>query len=401
MIATVVLVATVAGSFAALSPVRAQSPEVVDVSAALLVPADLVAIGLVEYGTGVGVSGGPVALLAFDRTYRGAGADDRRFASGDGIERGAALYLLDRSVTEQPTRVLSSVVIYADDDAAADAFDAIAAARSDVASESNLDVAEGGDADAAATFVVTGVPPYDDVGFRQTSIVARSGASLVEIAIERQDGTSAPVDDVVALLPVVVARLVDPGDDGASLGAEVPEITGTGVLPGLSRYVVRDGELIPQYGQSEEDAEAQAATFAAFETTDVYQFGYSVSGNGPVLGGFVSRHDSADAARAYFRAVPDLLSSNDRYDDVRVGNAIVRAGDSATLVTYGVAGEDVVIVTEVIVLLGDTVAELIVNAPEAVSSADMTTLAQAVEACATGGDCQPLTIPDDARFGIG
>ncbi len=399
MVAAVVLVATVAGSFAALSAIGAQSSNSVDVSAALLLPADLDTIGLDDYGTGVGVTGGPVALVTFDRTYRGAGADDRRFASADGLEFGAALYLLDRSVVEQPARVLSSVLVYADADAASAAFDAISAARLDVAAESDLDAADDTDADAAATFVIAGVAPYDDQDFRQTSVVARTGSALIEVAIERQDGTSASVDDVAALLPPVLSRLADAGERAESLGVRIPEITGTGVLPSLSRYVVRAGEAIPQYAQSDEDAEAQAATFAAFETSEVFQFGYTVAVDGPLVGGFVSRHDSDDAARAYFRAIPDLLASNDRYDDVRVGNAIVRAGDSATVVTYGIAGDDGIVVTEVIVLLGDVVAELIVNATDAVSTDDTTTFAQSVEACVTGDDCQPLTVPDDAGFG--
>lgn len=399
MIAIVVLVVAVAGPSGSVSRSLAQAMNRVDPTSTLLLPADLDAINLNDYGTGVGVSGGPVAMSAFDRAYRGAGADDRRFPSPDGLERGAALYLLDRTVADASARVLSSTVVYNDAAAASDAFDAIVAARSVAATQTDLDPSNELDVSASASFIIEGVPPFDDAEFRQTSLIAQSGAVLIEVAIERQNGTAAAVDDVVELMSVVLSRLADEVTDDAAIGSMALEISGSGVLPSLSRNVLRDGTPVPQFGQTVEDADGQTATFTAYETTDVYQFGYTVGGVETMAGGFLSRHESDEAARAYFRAIPDLLSSNDQYDDVQVGNTIVRAGDSATLVTYGIDGDASVVVTEVIVLLGDTVAELIVNAPEVISSADMTTFALAAEACVPGDDCQPLVVPDDVSFG--
>lgn len=398
LIATVMLIATVAGSFGSVTQPAAQATDQVDPTSTLLQPTDLSAISLDDYGTGVGVTGGPIAMSAFDRTYRGAGADDRRFPSTDGLEQGAALYLLDRSVTDGSPRVLSSVVVYNDADAATDAFDAVVAARSDAARQTDRDLLEDLDVYASASFIIDGVPPFDDADFRQTSAVAQSGVALIEVAIERQDGTTAAVDDVVELLSVALGRLAAAADGEAAVGSLALEISGSSVLPNLSRYVLRDGTPVAQFGQTDEDADGQTATFTAYGTTDVYQFGYTVGGD-TLLGGFLSRHESEGAARDYFRTIPDLLSSNDRYDQVRVGNSIVQAGDSATLVSYGIDGDPGVVVTEVIVLLGDTVAELIVNAPEAISTADMTSFALAAEACVTGDDCQPLIVPDDASFG--
>ncbi len=399
LIVAAMLVAAVVAPFGAVSQPAAQATDKVDLTSTLLLPADLGAIGLDDYGTGVGVSGGPSAMSAFDRTYRGAGADDRRFPSTDGLEQGAALYLLDRTVADASARVLSSVVVYGDADAATDAFDAVVAARSDAATETGRDPSDDLDVDASATFIIEGVPPFDDADFRQTSVVARSGGTLIEVAIERGDGTTAAVDNVVELLSVALDRLADAADGGAAVGSPALEISGSSVLPNLSRYVLRDRTPVAQFGQTDEDADGQTATFTAYDTTDVYQFGFTVDGVEILAGGFLSRHERAEAARDYFRAIPDLLSSNDRYDDVRVGNSIVRVGDSATLVTYGIDGDPGVVVTEVIVLLGDSVAELIVNAPEAISAADMTTFALAAEACVTGDDCQPLLVPDDLSFG--
>ncbi len=402
VIAVIALCASVAGSLNAAQPTTARLDAPVDLVSTLLVPADLAAVGLDGYGTGVGATGGAETMAAFDRVYRNASADDGRFPSTAGSERGASLYLVDRSAMDEPARVLSSVAFFSDPGDASDVFDAVVSARADIAetTDDSPKIETKSAPDSAATFLIAGVPPYDEDGFRQTSIVARIGSDVIEVAIERFDATAAPVQEVADLLPMVLDRVATSDAGEPSLGAETFEVTGDQIVPALSRYVFRDGEPISQFGQPADAADAQATTFATYEATEVFQVGFTSRDGGLAIGGFLSRHDSRDAAQSYFRAIPDLLATNELYADVRVGNAIVRVGDSTTLVTYTIDGIEGVVVTELVVLLGDTVAELIVNAPSAIPSDDMSALATAAQACLTDGDCQPLVVPDDAGFGI-
>ena len=402
VIAVVVSVASMAGSLGLAPSIGAQAIVPIDLPATLLVPADLGTVGLDDYGTGVGATGGAETMSAFDHAYRGAGVDDGRFPSSVEPERGASLYLIDGAGMDDPTRVLSSVVLYVDSGAATDAIDRVIRSRSDVAVTVDDDPVAGTetDVDSVAAFVIEGEPPYDDAALRQTSIVARVGSAIIEVSIERLDGTAAPVADVAALLPAMLDRLARAIDADSSVGGAAFDVTGGQIVPSLSRYVYRDGKVIPQFGQSDGAAASQSETFKTYQANDVFQLGFASSDGGLAIGGFLSRHDSQDAARSYFRAIPDLLATNDVYADVRVDNEIVRVGDSATLVTYGIDGDDGVVVTELVVLLGDTVVELIVNAPADISSADMTALARTAESCLTDGDCQPLVVPDDAAFGI-
>ncbi len=402
VVAIIVLLASVAGPLDLARPTTAQLDAPVDLPAMLLVPADLETVGLDGFETGIGASGGAETLSAFDRAYRAAGADDGRFPSTVEPERGAALYLIDGGDMDEPARVLSSVVLYGESGAASDAIDTVIRSRSDVAVTRDDDPVAGRETglDSVAAFVIDGVPPYDDAAFRQTSIVARVGPAIIEVAFERLDGAAAPVADVAALLPAILDRLARATDADSSVGGEAFDVTGDQIVPSLSRYVYRDGTVIPQLGQSDRAAASQGETFKTYQANDVFQLGFTSADGMLAIGGFLSRHQSQDAARSYFRVIPDLLATNDVYVDVRVGNAIVRAGDSATLVTYTIDGVDGVVVTELMVLLGDTVAELIVNAPSAISSADMTAVARTAASCLTGGDCQPLVVPDDAGFGI-
>ena len=402
VVAVIVLIASLAGPLDPAQLTTAQLDAPVDLVSTLLVPADLEAVGLDGYGTGVGATGGADTMVAFDRAYRGASADDARFPSASGSARGASLYLVDRSATDEPDRVLSSVTLFGNPGDASDVFDAVVSARADIAETTDDDpkIETESALDSAATFLIAGVPPYDADGFRQTSIVARIGSDVIEVAIERFDANAAPVQDVADLLPMVLDRLGTSDAGGPSLGAETFEVTGDQIVPALSRYVFRDGEPISQFGQQADAADAQATTFATYEATEVFQLGFTSPDGGLAIGGFLSRHDSEDVARSYFRAIPDLLATNELYTDVRVGNVIVRVGDSATLLTYSIDAMDGVVVTELVVLLGDTVAELIVNAPSAIPSDDMSALATAAQSCLTDGDCQPLVVPDDAGFGI-
>ena len=375
-----------------------QTSDPLDLAALLLRPADLAAAGLDGYGTGVSATGGGDTIGRFDERYRGGAVTAPLLETAD-VERGSSLYLVrnDDLDLPSPDRVLSTIARFSTAEDASDAYGALVADRGTIAVDpgTSVDVDDG----KATAFLVTGSDPLGADTYRQASVVAVVGNLVVEVAVELTSDRPLTIDLASDLFGTEVERIAGAAPDSAGLGNHSLVVTGSAVDPELSRYVYLDGESVPASGQSADAMVGQAATFAAFDAEDVFQSAYRSTDGTLAIGSFVSRHASDAAARSYFRAIPDLLASDDAYRDVRVGNAIVPVGDSATSVTYALDGDASVMVTELVFRAGSVVAELIVDAPATVSTADLTTLGRALAACLDRLDCPSIAIPKDVDPG--
>jgi len=368
--------------------------ERLDLAALLLRPADLAAVGIDGYGTGVSATGSGETIARFDERYRGGSGTVPLLGTGN-VARGSSLYLVrnDDLDLPSPDRVLSSIDRFDDATDAGAAYDALVEGRSAIAAQVRPVVIA--DAGRATGFLVTGSDPLGAATYRQASVVGVVDDLVIEVAVELT--SEMPLDDGLAadLFSVEVDRIASAPSDGAGLGNRTLEIAGSNVVPELGRYITLEGESIPESGQSSTLARGQGQTFAAFDVEDAFQASYRSADGALSIGSYVSSHASDAAARSYFQAIPDLLGTTDGYRDVRIDNAIVPVGTSATLLTYSVDGLEGTVVTELIFRTGSLVVELIVNAPRVVSKSDMTTLGRASEVCLDGPDCPPGAVPSD------
>lgn len=365
-----------------------------DLPASLLRPDDLEASGLDGFGTGVGATGGGDSLERFDQTYRGSD-DGAATLEPDDVERSSSLYLIRGADLDLPSpdRVLTAISQFPDEEAATDAFEDVAERRDEIADEPGAEV-EVDDGQGLA-FLVSEADPLGAGTYRQASVLAVVDDLVIEVAVELTSDTPLTMDLAEGLIATQLERLNEAEPDAEALGNRLLEITGPSVAPDLSRYLALDGSAIPIVGEAEGARDDRIALYDAYETIDAFQTSVVLADARVAVTSFLSRHATDTDARSYFQAVPDLLTSNEDYMDVELGNTIVPVGDAATLVTYEIDGQDGVVVTELVFRTGTVVVELIVNASEAMGRSEIMELARATEACLDGDDCVLLSIPDD------
>ena len=381
------------------SPVAARQTTagVVDLAAALPRPSDLEAIDLDGFVSGVGATGGARTLDRFDALYRGS--DIVPVLARDGTERGSVLVLVRGSDLDEssPDRVVGVVSQFASVEDAGVAAQGLIDARARLDGSEIVPVAAGrtGDGDAPTIVIVRGNDPLGSPEYRQTAAIGVVDAIVVEVALEFTGADDPLAGDVETLFSVVTERLRSPPVDGAIPGNAIPVLVGDGLDPDVSRYVIVDGETVPVAGLDAEAGTARTERFATYGADQVVEFAYRSSEGTVTVGGYLSMHATVDDAEDYRTDIPDILRGDVELTGVRTANAIVRVGDGATLLTYSLAADTDVVVTELVVRFGTLVVELVVSGPDDAPASDMTALARAVESCVEDGACDPVVVPDD------
>ncbi len=378
---------------------QAASDDRGDLVAALPRPADLEAVGLDGFVSGVGATGGSGTLDRFDEVYRGAGVVP--VLDREGMARGSSLVLVRAADLDRlsPDRVIATVSQF---DAVGDAGTAaqgLIDARADL---DGADVVPGegsrtGDGSAPTAVFVPGNDPLGSPDYRQVSAIGLVDTAVVEIAVGFTGETDPSVEVATDLYSVVADRLSADRQDAITPGSLIPEIMGDDIDPDVSRYVIADGRPVPVAGRESELERAQAERFAAYASDSVVEYAYQGVDGTISIGGYISAHATTGDAADYLTAVPGILRSDETLDDVRTSNVIVRVGDGATLLTYTRA-EDGLVVTELVFRVDQMVVELIVSARDDVPAGEMTALADVIVACATDGVCDPVIVPDDLDF---
>jgi hypothetical protein len=391
LLVVVLLVGVVVQGASARQPNRS-----IDFAAVLPRPSDLDATGLTGFVSGVGATGGAATLDRFDALYRGGGSVP--VPTRDGMGRGSVLVLVRESdlVSPSPDRVTGAVGQYRSaGEAGAAAQDLIdARAALDGAEVAPVSGSRTGDGDAPTIIMGSGNDPLGAQDYRQVTAVGVVGSVLVEVAVEFTSSFEPSIELAENLFSVVATRLTADPAGGTTPGNAIPDIVGDRLDPDVSRYVVADGETVPVAGRDGTAAEARTARFASYGAGEVVEFAYRSVDDPVSIGGYVSRHATANDADNYRADIPGILGTDETLADVRTSNEIVRTGDGGTLLTYTVAGEEEVLVTELVVQFDTYVVELIVSGADAVPASAMTVLAGSIQSCLEDGVCAPVVILD-------
>lgn len=367
-----------------------------------LQPSDLRTAGLSGYASGVSAAGGGDTMRAFDVAYRGAIPGDPTMVPVTNLAQGAALYLVSTADpgAPSPDRVLSSVYAFSDADTADTAYGAVLNGRR--GNEPGATPTDISDSRGAGTVFVGGeADPLGGAKYSRVSAIAVSGSLVVEVTQELTSGKDAVKSTVIDLLTMQLDRVDEVRNESPQgLGAHIPDISGAGLIPDLSRYVAVGSDPVPQFGLSEQDARRQAETFSAYGVDEAYQVNIRTGNDMFAVGAIVTHHTGTDRARQYYDAIPSLLRGTPAYQDIQPSNDIIRLGTSAVLLTYEISDVANIHVSELVVLDGDDVFEVLVNGPLVVSTDDMTTLGNAFTTCHDGDHCPSLVIPDDVQLGF-
>ena len=388
------------------NPVLAQSGggagQALDLPGMELLPSDLRTAGLSDYASGVSAAGGGDTMRAFDVAYRGAIPGDPTMVPVTNLVRGAAIYLVSMADpgAPSPDRVLSSVYAFPDADAASAAYDAVVSGRE--GGEPAATPTDISDSRGAGTIFIGGeADPLGGAKYSQVSAVAVSDSLVVEVTQELTSGKDVAKSTVIDLLKMQLDRADQIRNQSAKgLGAHIPDISGAGLIPDLSRYIAVGSAPVPQFGLSEQDAQRQADTFNTYGVDEAYQLNIRTDDDRYAVGAIVTHHTGAEQARQYYDAIPSLLRGTTTYQDVQPSNDIIHLGTSAILITYEIRDVANIRVSELVVLDGDEVFEVLVNARSAVSTGDITTVGGAFTSCHNNQQCPSLVIPDDVQLGF-
>jgi hypothetical protein len=272
---------------AAASPATPDSGEALNLPALVLLPADLVAVGLDE---GFGIYGGDLDALAAaaEQTASSRGADPTaRVAEFTSVLEDArfrqSYYLHMAPPADSPVgiglSIASSVEEYADAAGAASSF-ATFADKSDLVEVEVTEVAGARRfGDESLTLRGSGIDPTTGAAYQAVSIEARAGRLLPAVTIfdySNQPPDLAVAEALMERLMERIARETRPAR--GELGYLVARLRGEGVETWDDRYGRLNGESIPVYADTAESLASREPGIAVMR--EIYYLQQTVPAGG-------------------------------------------------------------------------------------------------------------------------
>ena len=385
------------------SAARADEAEPLDLAAMVLTPDDLEAEGLEGYGVALGGSRSPETVAATFAFPRGAADDEARALFADaGLVQAYELELARwPEAGDTPlASVASTIHEYADEDGAAEAFDALTDwGDVDTAEEVDGDETIG---DASAVFSRRGTTAEP---FHALELTFRSGHLTAMVRLVDYTGDEPAVADIERLATRLLERIDSRLDEREGGLSELAiRFAGEGVLPMWDYYYAADGEVWRSARETAEDAAEAEETMADSGLTDEYDIGQQIVTNGTreqdtYLYSWVQQFVDEDAASARLNRELDRQAENEDFDDLEELDGLAEYGDESVAYRQTLHWEsnDVDLVYQTYVLrAGSQLAYVQLIAPEASPVTALEDLAAAQAACLEAGACdEPAALPED------
>ena len=389
----------------------AADPDIPDIQAMTLTPADLADEGLEGYGLGFAETTFPDQVIVSIAEARGLDEDEVGEVLEDaGFARryDSYLYLPDEDDPAAPAvrQIVSYVLEFGDEDGAEAAF---AFLEDESASESAEDVqaVDVGDESEATRDQGEDLATGDE--YAQIDLTFRLGNLHAGVAIVDWQGDEPEVDEVEALAERLLERIEATIEDGGpGLGTQVPRLAGDGIVTTADQYALLDGEAIAGFGESPDEARGRARAAADVDQTDGYRLwqqlfaGEEEPDDDVWYQVDVWRFADEDAAADWLAGTEDRVESNQDLTNLDLDDGPAAAGDES--IVYTVETEDgSVRFRSVALRVGNTVAVIDLSGPETPPAEAVEALAEAQADCLDEGACPsrsqcPTTLMRSSRI---